>query len=91
MKISVSEHAVERYRERVRPELTIAEARTELIERCRSGDLLTEAPWPSLRSDEVIGWIVVAFGAAVAIVRGHRGGRVAVSCLVNPAFHVKRA
>lgn len=91
MRVAVAEHAVERYRERVRPDLTIAEARAELLERVREGDLLTEAPWPSLRSDEVIGWIVVAFGAAVAVAVGRRQRPIAVTCLTNPAFHVKRA
>jgi hypothetical protein len=91
MTVALTDHAVQRYQERVRPDLDLDAARAELEALTVGAELTTDRPWPSCRhSRNVAGFVNVGFGAALTLIR--EGKRfVAVTCLTNPAFHVKRS
>jgi len=89
--LSVTSHAIERFRERLRPDLTPERAREELLRLARgAGEATWEKPWPSLRGNQR--YLVIGFGVALAI-KEHRhkpGKLIAVTCVTNDAFRVRR-
>lgn len=89
--IALSDHAVDRFRERVRPDLEHGPARAVLSMLAReAGEPTWDRPWASLRSGRR--YLVVAFGVALAIDEPRRGKRlVATTCVTNDAFRVVRA
>jgi hypothetical protein len=89
MGVGITDHAVERYRERVHPELTFAEARRRLIDLARKAERVAEPPWG--RTGNAVAWLLVEFGVALPLVARKGGSRLAAAtCLVNPAFRVVR-
>lgn len=58
--IQLSEHAIQRFRERVRPALGVAEAEGELARLAPVGDLLSEAPaWHAVSTAALAPWYLV--------------------------------
>ncbi len=89
--IRVTDHAVERFRERVLPDLTPAKARAELEHLVAgAGEPSWERPWPSLRGGRR--YLSIMFGVVLALQepRRGRGGLVATTCITNDAFRVTR-
>jgi hypothetical protein len=90
--IRLTDHAIERFRERVRPDLTPALAKAE-IERLvvDAGEPSFERPWPSLRGGRR--YLPIAFGVALSLqvpTRGDRRHLVATTCVTNEAYRVVR-
>ena len=58
--VQLSEHAIQRFRQRVRPAVGVAEAEDELVRLALVGDLVPEAPaWHAVATADIGPWCLV--------------------------------
>lgn len=80
--VAVTDHAIARYEERVRPGLPFRAAEAELLTVLRFAEFTDVTPeWARGHGHEgVVGWLLLGDGIAFPLVRNN--GLVAVTCLV---------
>lgn len=84
MYITTTKHAIERYRERVRPELSHSEARAALDRTIDGLEPESCEPWPGCTHRENDMWLRVHDGDVALPVEYDRSGRAfAVTCLIK--------
>lgn len=82
--ISVTDHAVWRYQERVRPGLELADARRDLLRLLKGCEVTTDLPdWTRDREDRVDAVAVLSDGVVLALIRERGSKYRAVTCLVR--------
>lgn len=86
-------HAIERYVERVRPALTKAAARCELVRLCEVAEVALERPaWLGL-GEATDAFLLLGDDVVLPLVRGHTGW-VAITCMtrgcISPAERMAR-
>jgi hypothetical protein len=87
--IELTEHAVEQYRERARPALDVAGARSDLARLVSSGDVVAEPPdWARSAGSKPFYLII---GDALALPLAPQAGRwVTTTCLVKTTLTPRR-
>jgi hypothetical protein len=87
--VGITEHAVSRFRERVRPDLGREAAGKLLLFYAQTEKLLTEPPWEVPFYKDVVGWLPCGFGGVgIAVPHRKHGHPVVVTCVANPNFRV---
>lgn len=74
MRLTITDHAAGRYAERVKPHMSNAESRSELIRLAGAGSYALQKPaWLHDGSQEADLWLVICDSIAVPLVREGRG------------------
>ena len=75
-------HAIERYVERLRPALTKAAARRELVRLCEVAEITADRPgWLGL-GEATDAYLLIGEDVALPVMRGHTGW-VAITCMTR--------
>lgn len=86
MKVTLTRHAVDRYRDRVKPGLGRAVARRELEALIGlAGDSVARPPWPlpeAYEHEAGVAWLLIADGIAL-VLSDKRTHWCAISCTIN--------
>lgn len=93
MRIDISDHAVARYVDRVKPHFDRDIAKQELARLLGFGEFTHECPW-HLNVDGCDSYMVLSDGIALGLKRHHAQKWVAVTCLIRgemaPEFRASR-
>lgn len=87
--VEVTEHAIKRYGERVRPALEASQLENEVLHVIEDAGVITwHAPEWTNNDDAIVGWVMLGPDVALPLEfhRKKRGVLVAVTCLIRGSY-----